>query len=168
MKSHRFKLYRAYSISFTSSNVDKCFWSWILKDCIKVQEKKKKVVVLCSRSRQSVKFRHFHVMVVQSRQRNVQKSVMYVQSCCYANLTLLLFCRSLCRLGRRCLNSLISPERPFKSDFLRWPSERWHMMEKMPILIFRPEIPYSESINVVYLLFFYWNIFFFSKKSQKL
>ena len=27
-----FKLYRAYSISFTSSNVGKCFWSWILKD----------------------------------------------------------------------------------------------------------------------------------------
>ena len=26
------------------------------------------------------------------------------------------------------------------------------MMEKMPILIFRPEIPYDESINVVYFL----------------
>ena len=37
-----FKLYRAYSISFTSSNVGKCFWSCILKDCIKVQEKKRK------------------------------------------------------------------------------------------------------------------------------
>ena len=31
------------------------FWSWILKDCIKVQEKKKKVVVLCTRPRQNVK-----------------------------------------------------------------------------------------------------------------
>ena len=31
-----------------------------------------------------------------------------------------------------------------KSDFLRWSSERWHMMEKIPILIFRPELPYSE------------------------
>ena len=38
---------------------------------------------------------------------------------------------------------------PLKSDFFWRPSERWHMMEKMPILIFRPEIPYSESINVV-------------------
>ena len=28
---------------------------------------------------------HFHVVVVQRRQRNVQKSVMYVQSCCFAN-----------------------------------------------------------------------------------
>ena len=27
VKSRCFKLYRAYSISFTSSNVDKCFWS---------------------------------------------------------------------------------------------------------------------------------------------
>ena len=44
MNSHRFKLYRAYSISFTSSNVGKCFWSWILKDCIKVQEKKRKLL----------------------------------------------------------------------------------------------------------------------------
>ena len=25
-------------------------------------------------------------------------------------------------------------------------------MEKMPILIFRPEVPYDESINVVYFL----------------
>ena len=37
------KFNRAYSISFNSSNVGKYFWSWILKDCIKVQEKKKKV-----------------------------------------------------------------------------------------------------------------------------
>ena len=50
MKSRFLKLYRAYSNSFNSSNVGKSFWSWILKDCIKVQEKKKKVVVLCSRN----------------------------------------------------------------------------------------------------------------------
>ena len=28
--------------------------------------------------------RHFHVVVVQKRERNVQKSVMHVQSCCFA------------------------------------------------------------------------------------
>ena len=28
------------------------------------------------------------------RQRNVQKSVMHVKRCCFANLNLLLFCRS--------------------------------------------------------------------------
>ena len=31
--------------------------------------------------------RHFHVVVVERRLRNVQKSVMHVQSCCSANLT---------------------------------------------------------------------------------
>ena len=36
----------------------------------------------------------FHVVVVQWRQRNVQKSVMHVQSRCFTDLNLLLFCRS--------------------------------------------------------------------------
>ena len=34
-------------------------WSWILKDCIKVQEKKKKVVVLCSCPPQKMKLGSF-------------------------------------------------------------------------------------------------------------
>ena len=37
---------------------------------------------------------HFHVVAVQWRQRNVQKSVMRVQSCCFTDLSLWLFCRS--------------------------------------------------------------------------
>ena len=45
----------AYSISFNSSNVGNYFWSWILKDCIEVQEKKTKVVALYSRPPQNVK-----------------------------------------------------------------------------------------------------------------
>ena len=53
--------------------------------------------------------RHFHVVVVQRQQRNVQKSVMHLQSCWFANL-LLLFCGSRCRCRRcrrhRCLSSL--------------------------------------------------------------
>ena len=36
--------------------------------------------------------RQFHVVVMQRRQRNVQKKVMHVLSCCFANLNLLLFC----------------------------------------------------------------------------
>ena len=56
-----------------------------MKDPIKVQEKEKKVVVLCSKS----EIRHFHVVVVQRRLRNVQKSV--VKNCCFANLTYCLF-----------------------------------------------------------------------------
>ena len=50
--------------------------------------------------------RHFHVVVVQRRQKNLQKSVMHVQSC-FANIILLLVCRSRCRRRRRCLSSLI-------------------------------------------------------------
>ena len=34
VNSRCFKLYRAYSISFNSSNVGDFFWSWILKDYI--------------------------------------------------------------------------------------------------------------------------------------
>ena len=50
--------------------------------------------------------RHFHVVVMQWRQRNVQKSVMHVRSFCFATINILLFfCRSSCR--RRCLSSLI-------------------------------------------------------------
>ena len=37
--------------------------------------------------------RHYHVVVVQRRLRNVRKSVMHVQSCYFANLNLLGFCR---------------------------------------------------------------------------
>ena len=40
--------------SIRQINVGKFFWSWILKDCIKVQEKKKKVVVSCSCPREKV------------------------------------------------------------------------------------------------------------------
>ena len=36
-------------------------WSLILKDCIKVQEKKKNFAVLCSRPKQNVKLRNFQV-----------------------------------------------------------------------------------------------------------
>ena len=35
--------------------------------------------------------RHFHVVVVQRRLRNVQKSLMHVQSCCFVNLIYSLF-----------------------------------------------------------------------------
>ena len=51
--------------------------------------------------------RHLYVVVVHRRQRNVQKSVMHVQNCYFANLCLLGFSRSRCRRRRRCLSSLI-------------------------------------------------------------
>ena len=48
---------------------------------------------------------HFHVVVVQWWQKNVPKIVMHVQSCCFVELNLLLFCRSCCRRRHRCLSS---------------------------------------------------------------
>ena len=47
--------------------------------------------------------RHFQILVVQWRQRNVQKIVMHVHSCCFTNRNLLLFCRSRSRRRRRCV-----------------------------------------------------------------
>ena len=53
--------------------------------------------------------RQFNVVVVQRRKRNdVQRSVMHVQSCCFACLNPLLFCRSRCRRRHRYVNSLFS------------------------------------------------------------
>ena len=79
------------------------FWRWILKDLIELSLKKKKVVVLCSRSP------HFHVVAVQWPQGNVKKKkgAKHVHSCCFANVSLLLFCRSRSRRRLRCLISLI-------------------------------------------------------------
>ena len=120
MNLHRFKLYRSHSISFSSSNVGNLFGSWILTDSIEVQEKKSKVVVLClPTSCTKREISHFLVVVVQWPQRNVQKRVLHVQSCCFANLNLLLFCFCRSRWGRRrrCLNSLMfdcyPPRHPF-------------------------------------------------------
>ena len=47
-------------------------------------------VTIKSNDRKTGEMRKFHVVVVQ-RHSNVQKSVMLVQSCCFANLNLWLF-----------------------------------------------------------------------------
>ena len=62
------------------------------------------------------KIRHFHVVFVQRRQRNVQKYVMHVQIFCFANMVLLLFSRSRCRRRRRCLKVMLH-ETIRKDDF---------------------------------------------------
>ena len=90
--------------------LENLFWSWVLKDCIKVQEEKKKVVVLCSWCpRQNVNLGTF---TLQPRQRNVQKSVMHVQTCYFANLNLQLLLFLPSRSRRRRLQ-----KRPLKSEF---------------------------------------------------
>ena len=84
-----FKLHRAYSNSFSSSNVCKFFWSWILKRLYQSLEKEKESRCIVFTSSTKRKIRQFHVAVVLRRQRNVQKNVMHVQSCCFASLNLL-------------------------------------------------------------------------------
>ena len=74
----------------------------------KFRKRKRKFCVMFTYSiKQACEIRKFHVLVEQRPLRNVQKSVMHVQSCCFANLNLLLFCRSRCRRRRRCLSSLL-------------------------------------------------------------
>ena len=48
--------------------------------------KEKESCCLVLPSSTKLEMRHFHVVVVQRRLRNVQKSVMRVQSCCFAVL----------------------------------------------------------------------------------
>ena len=72
--SHCLKIYRVNSISFNSTNVDEFHWSWILKDCIEVREKKKKMfagLVFTFSSKREI--RHSHVVVVQRRARKCTK-----------------------------------------------------------------------------------------------
>ena len=58
------------------------FWSSILKDCIQVQEtKERESRGLAFTSFTKRENRHFHVVIVQCGQRNVQKSVMHVVCC---------------------------------------------------------------------------------------
>ena len=54
-------------------------------------------------------WRQFHFVVGLWGIKNANKSMMRVQSCCFAHLKLLLFCRSCCGRSRLCLiSSLIS------------------------------------------------------------
>ena len=81
--------------------------NFAVEDCIKAQEKKKKVDVFIHVREKKREIRHFHVLVVQRQQRNVQKSVMHLQSCWFANLMLLFWPFSWHRRRHRhCLSSL--------------------------------------------------------------
>ena len=51
--------------------------------------------------------RKFHVAIVQRLLKNVQKSLMHLQTCCFTNINLLLFCPSRCRRCRCCLSFLL-------------------------------------------------------------
>ena len=57
--------------------------------------------------------RKFHVAIVQRALTNVQKSVMHVQSCCFARMYLLVFCRSRCCRRRPWFSSPLLRSRIF-------------------------------------------------------
>ena len=66
---------------------------------------------------------HFHVVVVQWQQRNVQKSVMHIQSSCFANLNQFLFCHFCWRHHHCCLSSLM---KNLLSDTDWWIKEQYY------------------------------------------
>ena len=92
MNSRCFKLCRVYSNSLKMSNVPRQISleliTWAPHSSLD-REKNIRHRLFTS----SIKFaiRHFHVIIVQGRQRNVQKSVMHVQSCCFAQQTYCFF-----------------------------------------------------------------------------
>ena len=80
-------------------NVNEFSWSWIVKDCIVSNFKKRVLENHCLAFIFSTKRKitQFCVVVILWQQRNVQKSVIQVQSCCFANLLLCRFCCHHCR-----------------------------------------------------------------------
>ena len=77
------------------------FWIWILKNCIKVQEKKRKVVALCSRPRQNAWLGIFTCWEMYKKAWRACKVVVLPIKT--------VFCRSRCRCRRRrlCLSALV-------------------------------------------------------------
>ena len=82
-----FKLYRVHLEPLNSSNVGDFSWSWILKGFIHVQIEKGKFVVVCSRPPYNVALGAFTSQSCSERQKNVLKSMMHVQSSCFAHKT---------------------------------------------------------------------------------
>ena len=60
---------------------------------------------------------HFHVVVVQRRLRNVQKSVIHVQGCCFANPNLLFFLPFSLPSPSSLLSPLLSIWRGYQIDY---------------------------------------------------
>ena len=88
----KFALHRCYSVSFNLSYVGEIFW---IESERTVSEFRKDKETFCVVFTYSVKRAHeiskFHVAVVQRWLKNVQKSVMHVQSCCFTFINLLFF-----------------------------------------------------------------------------
>ena len=127
MNSRSFNLHRDSSNSITLSNVGELFWSWIPEKPYPSSEWERKFHSSLFTSSITREIRHFLVVVLQWRQRNVQKSVMHVHSCCFANPNLLFFLTSRCRRRHRILRSLLT------KTSKKWPrtSKMWQLLAQM-------------------------------------
>ena len=107
VKSRRLHIFRIYSISFIIGQILANIFGVEFERTVSKFRKRKRKFCLVFPSLTKREIWHLHVVVVQWRQRNVHKSMIHVQSCCFACLNLLLFRCSRCRRRRRCLSSLI-------------------------------------------------------------
>ena len=95
-------------------------------------------------------------MHVQRRLRNVQKSMMHMQSCCFVNINLLLFNCSWCGCRRCCLSSLLLLYRNF-ATMVTWhhtaPFHRRVVLNSSP-LPFPPPTILSPTLfpQTIYIL----------------
>ena len=93
-----FPLFQTSSILFSFIQFVKC---WLNSLCLNAKgphlslEKENFCTVFTNSIERAREIRKFHARVVQRRLRNVQKSVMHVQICCFSSLNLSVFCRSL-------------------------------------------------------------------------
>ena len=113
VNSRRFKPFLGYSMSSYFVKFWQMFLELNSKGMHQSSGKQKGSFCLMFPSSTKRDFKHLHVIVVQWRQRNVQKGVMHVHCCCVDNLNPLLFC--CCRRRwrwrrrrRRCLRRLSS------------------------------------------------------------
>lgn len=143
MYSNCFKIHLSYSKSLLSINVNEFSWSWILKDCIVSNFKKSTLENCCLAFIFSTKhkIRQFYVMVILWQQRNVQKSVIQVQSCCFANL---LFCRFCCHHCCCCLSSLLLQA---MTNALQWQVKTNNII--VVFLLLRPVSLVCRSLEVL-------------------
>ena len=86
----------------------KCRWisleliSWESHSSLERERKNRPRLFMSSIKLETREIRLFHVIIMQWRLRNVQKSVLHVQSCCFALIKLIVFFRSRCRRVCRC------------------------------------------------------------------
>ena len=115
---NEFALFQTSSILFSFIQFVKCWQDSLGLNpkgpYLSLEQEKQKFCAVFTNSIERVReIRKFHVAIVQRALTNVQKSVMHVQSCCFASMNLLVFCRSRCCRRRPCFSSPLLRSRIF-------------------------------------------------------